>query len=189
MPEVYVQFSQILLRLRHTEQALEACEAGLQFFSEDLALNKEMISVLSELERFEDAERLTEQLLQSHDDSDLWLQRGFLLLERHALMEAAIAFENCLRLEPQHAQAQHFLDVSYGRIPDVVSSDYVRGVFDDYAERFDQHLLRTLQYQVPQIIQETLMSYGQKWDVVVDLGCGTGLLGRFEASRQPALRG
>ena len=104
-------------------------------------------------------------------------------------MEAAIAFENCLRLEPQHAQAQHFLDVSYGRIPDVVSSDYVRGVFDDYAERFDQHLLRTLQYQVPQIIQETLMSYGQ-------VGCGGGFglwnrfaWARFEASRQPALRG
>ena len=33
MPQRFMfNFSQILLRLRHTEQALEACEAGLQFF-------------------------------------------------------------------------------------------------------------------------------------------------------------
>ena len=175
--EVYVQYAQILQAQRLYDQALEACREGLRYFPDDLALNKEMVYVLSELDLLDEAERLTDHLLRSDDDPDLWLQKGHLLLERYALTEASTAFEHCLRLDPKRPQAQHFLDASKGRIPKKVNLDYVRGVFDDYAERFEQHLLHTLNYQVPEIFEEMLTRHVRKSVTAADLGCGTGLLG------------
>jgi len=55
---------------------------------------------------------------------------------------------------------------------------YVRAVFDDYAEEFDAHLLRRLDYRAPNLVRAAIARSGVSVPAVtLDLGCGTGLCG------------
>ena len=62
---------------------------------------------------------------------------------------------------------------------------YVARLFDDYAPRFDKHLIKNLGYRAPALIAEALSAVapGRRFASALDLGCGTGLMG--EALREP----
>jgi predicted TPR repeat methyltransferase len=59
---------------------------------------------------------------------------------------------------------------------------YVAALFDEYAERFDDHLVKALCYTGPQVVMEALESIcrgtGRPFHFhrAADLGCGTGLM-------------
>lgn len=63
--------------------------------------------------------------------------------------------------------------------PDLPAA-YVAALFDDYAPRFDHHLLRDLAYRGPAILCAALAASGapSHHGRALDLGCGTGLMGR-----------
>ncbi len=94
--------------------------------------------------------------------------------------EAAECFRQTLALKPDHPEASHYLAAVGGApIPQAAAPDYVATLFDDYAERFDQHL-GTLSYSVPAQIHQaaiTALSPAPATLAVLDLGCGTGLCG------------
>ncbi|HKT27298.1 class I SAM-dependent DNA methyltransferase, partial [Dyella sp.] len=62
--------------------------------------------------------------------------------------------------------------------PSRAADDYVREVFDAFAESFDEQLLKNLNYRAPQVLAEALggvlPSATGKLDIL-DAGCGTGL--------------
>jgi predicted TPR repeat methyltransferase len=69
-----------------------------------------------------------------------------------------------------------------GKVPDTGRAhvDYVRSVFDGYADRFDSHLI-SLGYRVPGLIRSVLLQHptiqsGKRLGPALDLGCGTGLV-------------
>ncbi len=70
--------------------------------------------------------------------------------------------------------------------------EYVRKLFDDYSENFEASL-SNLDYRVPQFIMEYLSTSPRgNPSLVIDLGCGTGLLGPLFAATnltQPVLVG
>ena len=65
--------------------------------------------------------------------------------------------------------------------------DLIAGLFDQYAEKFDEHLVSSLQYRTPQLLMDTLLDVVSvtsghnaappQWQRAADLGCGTGLMG------------
>lgn len=63
--------------------------------------------------------------------------------------------------------------------PEQPPSRYVEGLFDDYADRFETSLVEKLDYSVPQKLAELIgkAAKGSVFDTIVDIGCGTGLLG------------
>jgi tetratricopeptide (TPR) repeat protein len=71
-----------------------------------------------------------------------------------------------------------------GASPASPPADYVRGLFDQYAGRFDRHLREELGYRGPELLRDALSaaraerSQPLHFDRVLDLGCGTGLMGR-----------
>ena len=60
-----------------------------------------------------------------------------------------------------------------------LSPAYIRTLFDQYAERFDAHLLGTLGYRAPVEVAGVLSRGGLSDGAadILDLGCGTGLSG------------
>lgn len=62
-------------------------------------------------------------------------------------------------------------------------AEYVKNLFDNYAVQYDAHLCQQLQYQLPEEINKLLSDNIQKSEAdvlnVLDLGCGTGLLGQY----------
>ena len=62
--------------------------------------------------------------------------------------------------------------------PTIVPAAAVVDLFDRYADKFDDHLQNRLRYNVPEQIAELVrrVTPGEKFNVL-DLGCGTGLVG------------
>jgi len=95
---------------------------------------------------------------------------------------AAEAFRKALRYQPGHIQADHALKaVLADPTVETASTDYVKSLFNDYAETFDSSL-SGLEYKAPELISQTmhklLNAAGKKtFNTVVDAGCGTGLIG------------
>lgn len=56
-------------------------------------------------------------------------------------------------------------------------NDFVVGLFDQFADNFDKHLLGGLRYVSPQILYGLLVGRIRDNLNILDLGCGTGLMG------------
>lgn len=62
--------------------------------------------------------------------------------------------------------------------PTTVPPAAVSGLFDKYADHFDEHLQGKLQYRAPQLLVDALMKLNPATPMdAMDLGCGTGLCG------------
>ena len=95
-------------------------------------------------------------------------------LGRHE--EAAGAYAEALKLGPEDPYVRHLVAAS-GALPGALRAptDYLRAVFNGYADRFEAHLL-SLGYRVPWLLRDALQAQGVHGGPVLDLGCGTGLL-------------
>lgn len=107
------------------------------------------------------------------------LNLGYAMAAAGRREEAARAFRAVLDLAPGHPAATFFLAASIqGTPPPAPPRDYVREVFDRQAGAFDRHLTEQLQYQAPAVLSHLARASGVATGLrVVDLGCGTGLMG------------
>ena len=94
---------------------------------------------------------------------------------------AMIAYQDALKLGPEDPYVRHLV-VSSGAMPDSrrAPEDYIRTVFDGYADHFESHLI-SLRYVIPAMIRSLLQGHpriaaGLPLGPVLDLGCGTGLV-------------
>ncbi len=108
-----------------------------------------------------------------------WGLRGGLLRELQRLDEAALAFEEALRLgaDPE-LNAFYLAAVRSDRSPPAPPAAYVQGLFDAYADDFDRHLVDELRYEGHRRLLEVLVRVASDpYASALDLGCGTGLCG------------
>jgi len=107
------------------------------------------------------------------------------LLNSRLFDPARRCLEAVLREDPTEAMAHHLLSALSGANPDHPIEGYVRQLFDASASSFDQELVSKLGYDIPREMVDAVLSIagapGERWDVL-DLGCGTGLVGERLAS-------
>jgi len=83
----------------------------------------------------------------------------------------------CLEKVAHDSQARHLLAAVSGENPDHPVEGYVRQLFDASAPTFDREVAGKLGYAIPREMVEALLAVDRgPWDVL-DLGCGTGLVG------------
>eukprot|EP00633_Aureoumbra_lagunensis_P010316 CAMPEP_0197309444 /NCGR_PEP_ID=MMETSP0891-20130614/8023_1 /TAXON_ID=44058 ORGANISM="Aureoumbra lagunensis, Strain CCMP1510" /NCGR_SAMPLE_ID=MMETSP0891 /ASSEMBLY_ACC=CAM_ASM_000534 /LENGTH=398 /DNA_ID=CAMNT_0042794505 /DNA_START=255 /DNA_END=1451 /DNA_ORIENTATION=+ len=74
------------------------------------------------------------------------------------------------------AKAEHALMIATNSTTSSRASPlFVKALFDDFAQDFDDRLIGDLQYRVPQLIAQALMARRRKYCGFLDAGCGTGL--------------
>ena len=94
--------------------------------------------------------------------------------------EAAAAWREVLALDPaDHGGASiRLAALRRGDAPDRAPDAYVRTLFDQHAERFDEVLVERLGYRVPWQMRRLLEECAPgPYARLIDLGCGTGLVG------------
>jgi predicted TPR repeat methyltransferase len=90
-------------------------------------------------------------------------------------------YKKALAIKPDYAVPQHMLNALTGNTSAGPPKEYVKNLFDDYAERFDDSLIKQLGYKLPFLMKELILkldSPRNKFEKVIDLGCGTGLTGK-----------
>ena len=123
-----------------------------------------------------------EAALRLEDTSPIPLER---LAKHHLRMgrtREAIGFlRRVLRRDPAHPQAKYLLAGLTGdKAPEVTArppADLIAELFDAYATTFEEHLTTELQYGVPAALVKLVAPPPDARWTVVDLGCGTGLVG------------
>jgi predicted TPR repeat methyltransferase len=96
-------------------------------------------------------------------------------------VEAIAAYRRALELGADAQQVSFALAaLGVGDAPDATPTAYVRELFDQYAGHFDEHLVDKLGYQTPALLGAAIRRLASLCDArVLDLGCGTGLMGPF----------
>jgi len=109
-----------------------------------------------------------------------WSNRGGILREAKRLDEAAHAFEQAIAHGGNAELNGYYLASVGGRhTPATAPKNYVQPLFDDYADEFDEHLVRVLHYRAHEVLIGHLerLKNPRRFDSALDLGCGTGLCG------------
>ena len=102
-------------------------------------------------------------------------------LETQNFDKAKKLFEQALQIEPNNKSIIHTLSAIKGdQSIDCPPPEYIKTLFDQYADHFEEHLVKGLDYQVPLLFKQMLERNKlllEKHYLLLDLGCGTGLVG------------
>ena len=121
-----------------------------------------------------------------------WNRRGGLLNYLGSREETAYCYEQAIAHGGDPELNGYFLaSLRGGPMPPAAPREYVRQVFDDHADSFDEHLLGRLNYRAPERLVETLKALrsSMRFRRALDLGCGTGLCGALLRPLADALDG
>lgn len=180
----YHSLALALRNLGRAEGALQVSQAALRLAPDSAEAHCELALALWPLNRHDEALASLDRaialdpgLAVAHE------KRGELLVELGRPEAGREALQTALRLNPESVTARYALaTLGAGEVPAQSPRDYVVGLFDDYAERFDQHLVEQLEYRAPLQLYEAVARLRPAGALagklaILDLGCGTGLCG------------
>jgi predicted TPR repeat methyltransferase len=112
-----------------------------------------------------------------------WLGRARTLRRLKRSEDAVVAYRQALAKGGDAEVIRYYLaSLGAGQAPLTAPQRLVSTVFDRYSDRYDQHLIGTLKYRTPDLLFDATVRLvpSRRLDIL-DLGCGTGLLGaRFQ---------
>ena len=160
--------------------ALASFERALELKPDNPKALRNRGTVLRKLKRRNEAMASFDRALEIDPGcTDAMVGRGELLQELHRNAEAIESFRAALA-GGKDLEALHYALAALGAepMPAAAPPEYVKALFDQYAQSFDSHLVETLNYRAPTLIAESVQRVAPRTGQdVVDLGCGTGLCG------------
>jgi predicted TPR repeat methyltransferase len=132
--------------------------------------------------QFGGALKVYEEALKSWPDN-IYMIEGYakVLMQLGRLDQAKEYIHKVLEKKPNDKNMQYFLAALSGAPTESAPRGYVAGLFNEYADRFDEHLQQHLRYNTPNEISQALRSVYAELKIepkmlsLLDLGCGTGL--------------
>jgi predicted TPR repeat methyltransferase len=117
--------------------------------------------------------KINPNLLKSHIN----LGKIYTIIKNY--QKAKLTYLNALKIDENCFEAKHMINVLNGNDKVKISTEYVRNIFDDYADTFDHSLTHDLNYKVPIFFKNIILNNTSNLNIgkVLDLGCGTGLIG------------
>ncbi len=194
--ESYNAQGNILHRMGRFAEAVASYQQGLLLRPDYGLLLQNMGNTLRELKEYPAAATAYREAMRCEPhNARVCLMLGA-TLERLGQTEAAeAAYSEALRRKPGWSEATFFLSAlrsrrGEGQAPATAPAEFVSQLFDAYASNFDQHLLQKLQYRAPQLLADALQAHWpNKPGAIMDLGCGTGLLGPLLRPQATKLHG
>ena len=74
-------------------------------------------------------------------------------------------------------KAKFWINAIEGNNSTTPPENYVKDLFDNYSNNFEKSLVNNLKYSAPKLIAKTLLEIKNLGNVI-DMGCGTGLIGK-----------
>ena len=166
-------------RAGDSAMAVRHLRRGLALVPGDVQLRRLLAADLDGLQEYTEALDLWSGLIaQEGKDIEALLGRVRTLLAMGKPAQAIADTTTLLELAPGDSVYAYYSALAHGVTPAHQPIELNRLMFDNMAEVYDLHVVRGLRYQLPKIVAEKiLVRYPEKRLNVLDLGCGTGLLG------------
>lgn len=170
-----------LLAMGETALAVAEFREALVLDPSDGAATLDLARLLTEAgEGLAAVELLQPWLSTTTEDASFFKAEGRAWASLGELEKARSAFSRAVERDAGDEEARALLDAFPGDASPVVTSAYVRALFDRYAERFDRDLVEKLAYVAPRLLGaavERVRGTAGGALRVIDLGCGSGLAG------------
>ena len=169
-----------LLELSRLHEAEASLRKAIALRSDYAAAHSNLGNTLIELDRLEEAEASYRQAIAvKFDYAEAHYNLANILHKLGRLEEAGASFRTAISIEPNYDEAKHLLASLDGQTTASAPLVYVERLFDGYASKFEQSLVKKLGYEMPKIIADVILKNhsGIKLGSILDLGCGTGLAG------------
>jgi len=171
----------VLRQMGYTAESLEPMQKAVQIMPTDYEAFNNLGVTLRALGKYDQAVSCYKRALELKPDyPEPYGNMGAALRDQGKLKEALTAYQRKLKLTPEDGEVQHQVASLTGMNTERAPDKYVESVFDDYADRFDAHLQGVLKYDAPSKLVEMVSRHAtppaEKWRIL-DLGCGTGLIG------------
>jgi predicted TPR repeat methyltransferase len=179
----HANLAYVLRRQNRTRESVESYKRALQLLPDDPQILLNYGIALQAEKRSQDAATSYRSAIRLKPDyADAYFTLGHLLFEQGQAEEASKMFEAGLRYAPGNDIARYFLAAFRGNAaPSAAPPTYVQSLFDGYAEGFDKSLVDELGYHIPVAISQAVrevIDQSPSGYRVLDLGCGTGLVGK-----------
>lgn len=178
-PMVLAGAIDIAHRAGHVDMAVRLLRHGLALHPHDPQLTALLATDLASLGNHTEALVLWNELFTAHPQAPevlLGRLKAHLALGKQA--EAAQDGETLAATDPQNPVYAYHAALAKGDTPAQQPAELAQQLFDGMATTYDLHMVRSLGYRLPQQVAEKLLATrpDRKFNVL-DLGCGTGLLG------------
>lgn len=177
----YRELGQIHLRQRKLDSALRCFREVLDIDPTDKDAMCGIGRVLHERGRNRQALRWYQDALEidsGYPSALLGAARVSMQLEQN---EAAVGMlQRYMELVPGDPQAAHLLAAATGEATDLAPRSYIVSLFDEYSASFESHLVDALGYSGPRELARLLednTGSERHFQALLDLGCGSGLVG------------
>lgn len=166
-------------RAGHLEMAMRHLRRGLEMVPGDVQLRRMLARDLSSLNQHTEALEVWGSLIaQDGKDTESLLGRARTYLAAGTPAQAIADTTTLLELAPGDSVYAYYNALAHGITPAHQPAELNRVLFDGMAEVYDQHTVRGLRYQLPKLVADQILArFPDKKLSVLDLGCGTGLLG------------
>ena len=173
----------LLLREGRFKEAMAAFDEALEVRPNFVDALSNRATSLSEEKRYEEAlEGFDQALAIDSDHAISWNNRANTLVAMKRFEDAVASYDRALELSPMFLEARdNRLNALFElkrakRCPPA----YMRGLFDDFSSHYDETMLEKLGYRahlhVRELAERVLPRLTPPWRIL-DLGCGTGLVG------------
>jgi len=180
LPEPRFNLGYILLKQGKLEQAIASLEQAVSLKPDFYLAQLYLGNAYKTAANYPRAVLCYQQALKhTADPKDALFGLGNALAAQKNYPEAVACFKQILALEPDNASVQHAIAALQGETPEAAPADHVKGIFDQLATDFDNHLTQ-LGYQIPAQLKDRLVQVAgedKRFERGVDLGCGTGMSG------------
>ncbi|MDP2000882.1 MAG: methyltransferase domain-containing protein [Rhodoferax sp.] len=174
-----IQAAAVAQRVSQFGQSLQWLQLAEKITPTDVALKHQIARTLADSGDHAGAIAIFTELLQKKPNSPVVLMdrlRVYLTAEKNE--QAILDAEALLAMEPDNAVYHFYLDRARGLTPPTQPAALVADLFDGFAQRYDRYWAVQLHYKLPRDVAQMIKEWHpDRQGDVLDLGCGTGLMG------------
>ena len=179
--EAYYNLGVILHKQGQLEEAAQAYQQTLEISPVYADAYHNLGALRYQQDRLEEAIQAYQKLILIDERNlDAHYDLATIFRQQNKVENLIDCYEKILQIKPTHISISHMISVLKGEVEDEIPLAYIEKLFDGYAESYDQHMVESLECQIPLLLRQELGKItGQpRFNNAVDLGCGTGLSGQ-----------
>ena len=168
----YLKSGELSEARTHYAKALELSPNDTQILFNLGVINMQQGFTDRAIQYYQRAVKINPDLFAAHNNL------GVAFLGRQHVGYALQHFQEALRLQPNNKTLDYTVKMLCANERLLTAPpDYITSLFDAYADHYEPHLLKALDYKVHELLHQAAVNIiGNDLDIL-DLGCGTGLCG------------